>query len=226
MSLRVAASHDLAPALEAFAGELHNDHSLRVQFSFGLNDVLARRVQEGVTSPFDVFVSPEGSYVGRLVSVSRCEDVTRSFMGFVTLVVVTAPGLQRLESVADLRNTRYARIAVVDPNRSSFGRAARQSIASLNMERDLLPRFVVANSARDALDQVRRGAVHAAIVPRAIVTDGDCLAVPQDLHRPIEQVGVVCTRDPSRREAALRMLQYAREGSGKELLEAYGVMFP
>jgi len=39
-------------------------------------------------------------------------------------------------------------------------------------------------------------------------------------------VGVVCARDPARRDAAARFLQYASVGEGRALLEAYGFVFP
>ena len=110
--------------------------------------------------------------------------------------------------------------------RSPFRRAALQVLESLGVQEALSPRLVPVATARQAVALVRSDRAEAAFVPRMLITEGDSLAVPTELHRAIEHVGVVCARDPARREAAGRLLQFARAGSGRGLLEAYGFVFP
>ncbi len=226
VTLRVAVSSDLAPAFEALGGEFTRSESVGVSYSFAPTEALSRQMQEGAASRFDVLVTTDVAHVGRLVSLHRCEDLSRTFAGFATLVVVTAPSAPRADAVQNLTDPRYARVAVMHPERTSFGRATVQVLTSLGIYDALSPRLVFTDSARQTLDELRRGVAQAAIVPRVAVTEGDSLAIPTDLYRPIEQVAVTCTRDRARRDASTRFLQYMREGEGKAVLEAYGFMFP
>ncbi len=226
VTLRVAVGSDLVPAFEALGSEFTRDEGVGVAYEFGASNVLAAQIAEGTASRFDVFVTAETSQVGHLVSVGRCEDLSRTFAGFTTLVLVTSRNAPRADAVQNLSDPRYARIAIMHPERSPYGRAAVQVLNSLGIYDAIASRIMLEDSARTALDRVRTGTVQAAIVPRAVVTEGDSLAIPDDLYRPIEQVAVACTRDAARREAATRLLQYLREGDGKALLTSYGFQFP
>jgi molybdate transport system substrate-binding protein len=225
ITLRVAVSADLAPAFEALGGEFTRSDAVGVTYDFSAPATVAAQITEGNAPRFDVFITTDTSYVGRLVSIGRCEDISRTFAGFATLVLVTAPSISRIDAVQNIAEARFARIAILHPERNAFGRASMQVFNSLGLYETLSPRLVYEDTARAVLDRVRSGSVQAALVPRAIVTEGDSLAIPVDLYRPIEQVAVSCTRDSLRREAATRMLQYLHEGEGKALLESYGFEF-
>jgi molybdate transport system substrate-binding protein len=226
LTLRVAVAADLAPAFEALGAEFTHNESVGVAYTFASSESLSQQMQEGASARFDVLVTPDTSQVGRLVSLRRCEDLSRTFAGFATLVMVTAPGAPRADAVQSLSDLRYGRIAVMNPDASPFGRAAMQVLNSLGLYQTVASRLVFTDTARQSLEMLRANTAQAAIVPRVAVTAGDSLAIPSDLYRPVEQVGVMCARDPARREASTRFLQYLHEGEGKALLEAYGYAFP
>ncbi len=226
VTLRVAAGSDLSPAFEALGGEFTRSESVGIAWEFGTSAALASQLAESSPSRYDVFVTTDTSQVGRLVSLGRCEDLSRTFAGFATLVLVTAPSAPRVDAVQSIADARFTRIALMHPEHGPFGRAAMQVLTSLGIYDAVASRLVFEDSARAVLDRVRAGTVQAAIVPRGIVTEGDSLAIPADLYRAIEQVAVSCTRDAVRHEAAARLLQYLHEGEGKALLEGYGFVFP
>ncbi len=226
VTLRVAVGADLSPAFEALGGEFTRSEAVTITWEFGPTAALASQLAESSPSRFDVFVTTDTSQVGRLVSLGRCEDLSRTFAGFATLVLVTAPGAPRVDAVQSVADARFTRIALMHPEHSPFGRASVQVLSSLGICDSIARRLTFEDSARAVLERVRSGAAQAAIVPRGIVTEGDSLAIPADLYRPIEQVAVSCTRDAARREAATRLLQYLHEGEGKALLEGYGFVFP
>lgn len=226
LTLRVAVAADLAPAFEALGAEFTQSESVGVAYTFASSESLSQQMQEGAAPRFDVLVTPDSSQVGRLVSLRRCEDLSRTFAGFATLVIVTAPNAPRADAVQSLSDLRYGRIAIMNPDASPFGRASVQVLNSIGLYQTVASRLVFVDTARQGLDMLRANAAQAAIVPRVAITEGDSLAIPSDLYRPIEQVGVTCARDPGRREASARFLQYLHEGEGKALLEAYGYAFP
>lgn len=226
VTLRVAIASDLSPAFEALREGFTTESNVGLAYRFAPSDALLQEMQQGTSTPFDVLVTADAAHVGRLVSVGRCEELSRAFAGMASLVIVTSPRAPRIDAVASLADARYAHVAVMNPERSPFGRAAMQVITGLDVYEPLRNRLVYVDTARRALEQVRSGEVDAAIVPRVIVTEGDSLAVPADLYRPVEQVGVACTREAKRREAAGRFLRYLQEGAGRARLEAYGFVFP
>jgi molybdenum ABC transporter molybdate-binding protein len=226
VSIRVAIAPEVTPAFESLGVEFLRSGSVGVTWHPGDPETQARQMRESATGPYDVYVSLDSAAVGGLVAAGRCEDLSRTFAGFATLVVVTAPSAPRLDDVRGLADPRYRRIAVLASERNPFGRATQQVLASLGLQDGLAPRLTRVESARQLVDLVRAGGVEAAFVPRMMITEGDSLAVPPELHQSIEQVGVVCARDPARRDAAARFLQYARAGEGRALLEAYGFVFP
>ncbi len=226
VSIRVAIAPEAAPAFEALGVEFLRAGAVGVTWHPGDPEAQSRQMLESATGPYDVYVSLDPGAVGHLVSAGRCEDLSRSFTGFATLVVVTSPSAPRLDEVRLIADPRYRRIAVIASERSPFRRATLQVLDSLGLQEQLAPRLVPVATARQAIDLVRGGGAEAAFVPRMMITEGDSLAVPTELHRAVEQVGVVCARDPARRDAAARFLQYARAGEGRGLLEAYGFVFP
>jgi molybdenum ABC transporter molybdate-binding protein len=226
ISIRVAIAPEAAPAFEVLGTEFLRTGAVGVTWHPGDPDAQSRQMLESATGPYDVYVSLESGTVGSLVSAGRCDDLSRTFAGFATLVVITSPAAPRLDEVRAIADPRYRRIAVLGSERNPFNRATFQVLASLGLREQLAPRLVRVDTARQAIDLVRGGGAEAAFVPRMMITEGDSLAVPIELHRAIEQVGVVCARDPARRDAAARFLQYARAGDGRGLLEAYGFLFP
>lgn len=226
VTLRVALAPEAAPAFEALGAALRQSGVMAVTWLPGDSEAQARQLLEGAASPFDAYLSFDSGAVGQLVSAGRCEDLSRSFTGFATLVVITAPSAPRLDEVRRIADPRYRRIAVLADARNPFRRATLQVLESLGEQDALAPRLVSVATARQALELVRGDRAEAAFLPRMVITEGDSLAVPIELHRAIEHVGVVCARDPARREAAERFLQFARGGDGRGLLEAYGFVFP
>lgn len=226
VSIRVAIAPEVTPAFEALGVEFLRSGAVGVTWHPGDPEAQARQMRESATGPYDVYVSLDPGTVGGLVSSGRCEDLSRTFAGFATLVVITSPSAPRLEDVRDVAAPPYRRVAVIASEHNPFGRATLQVFASLGLQEAIAPRLVRVEGARQAIDLVRGGGAEAAFVPRMMITEGDSLAVPPELHRAIEQVGVVCARDPARRDAAARFLQYARAGEGRGLLEAYGFVFP
>jgi molybdenum ABC transporter molybdate-binding protein len=223
--VHVAISDNMAPAFRSLTDVIAHTESLAVTYNTDTADMQFARMTSSLTGP-DVFISSNPSLIARLTGTSRCVDSTRSFLGFGSLVLVTSDGVRRAETVQDLSDPRYARVAMADPEQDSFGRAAMQVLNSLAIVQTVGPRIVRTGTSIEALAMVRSRSVQAAIVPRMIVVDGDSLAISTDLHQPVEHVGIVCAKDPAQRNAALRFLQYVREGAGKSALEAYGLVFP
>jgi molybdenum ABC transporter molybdate-binding protein len=224
-TVSVAINDNLAPAFRGLTDSIAHTESLAVTYNTDTADMQFARMIASPTGP-DVFISSNASLIARLTGTNRCVDSSRSFLGFGALVLVTSDGVRRAETVQDLSDLLYARVAVANPEQDPFGRAAMQVLNSLAIMQTVGPRIVRTSSSVEALAMVRARSVQAAIVPRMIVGDGDSLAISSDLHQPIEHLGVVCAKDPAQRNAAIRFLHYVREGAGKSALEAYGLVFP
>ncbi len=224
-TLRIVVAPESLAAMESTTDALARAESIQAAWVSLTPQASSRTLSDGPDAP-DVVVSTDVSVLGRLSSTRRCDEASRTFLGFASLVVITSPDAPRVDAVRDLAGPRFARIGVLDPDVTPSGRATAQVLESLGLTPLMRPRLTRFDAALEAVARVRRGDLDAAIVPRAAVSEGDSLEVPGDLHQPIEQAAIICARSPSRRDAATRALRFLSDGEGRRTLEAWGYSFP
>ena len=117
------------------------------------------------------------------------------------------PSLDLLKS-ADLK-----RLAVANPERAPYGRAAVAALTKLNLYDSLRPRLVTAENIAQTAQFVDSGNADAglisltsALTPR-LAANGSYFVIPRDLYPPIEQ-GAVIVSKTTQRAAAHKLLDY------------------
>ena len=112
-----------------------------------------------------------------------------------------------------LRNPGLKRLAIANPDRAPYGRAAVAALTSLKLYDALKPRLVTAENISQAAQFVDSGNADAglisltsALTPR-LASGGAYFVVPRDLYPPIEQ-GAVIVSNTTQRAAAHKLLDY------------------
>ena len=112
-----------------------------------------------------------------------------------------------------LRSDKLQRLAIADPARAPYGRAALAALNSLKLYESLKPRLVTAQNIAQAAQFIDSGNADAglisltsALTPR-LSSAGSYFVIPRDLYPPIEQ-GVVIISKTSRRTSAHKFLDY------------------
>ena len=112
-----------------------------------------------------------------------------------------------------LRSPRLKRLAVADPDRAPYGRAAVAALTSLKLYDALKPRLVTAENIAQAAQFVDSGNADAGLISLTsaltpqLSSSGSYFVIPRDLYPPIEQGAVIVSKTTQRPEAH-KLLDY------------------
>ena len=179
---------------------------------------LATQIQNG--APFDLFLSADTGYPKRLIAAGLADaagspDSTAPVIyarGTLVLWTRKDSGLPP-PSLELLRSPQLRRLAIANPDRAPYGRAAVAALVSLKLYDTLKPKLVTAENIAQAAQFVDSGNADAglisltsALTPR-LASSGSYFVIPRDLYPPIEQGAVIISKT-TQRAAARRLLDF------------------
>jgi molybdate transport system substrate-binding protein len=165
--ITVSAAISLTDTLTAVA-EAYARTGGSVRFNFGASNVLARQIANG--APVDVFISADEAQMDVAAAAGLLQDGTRVDLLRTQLAVAVPSDRPRtFQSIRDLIDPRYRRIAIGDPAAVPAGVYAKQYLEKEGLWAAMADRFVPTGSVRAALAAVESGAADAAIVYRTDV---------------------------------------------------------
>jgi len=224
--LRVAAASDLAVALPQLV-ELHQRRTDRnVDVIVGSSGLLSRQIAQG--APFDLFFSADAGFADGLVRDGHAQAQDRQVYALGRLVLWSTAAAGAPESLAELAEPRWERIAIANPEHAPYGRAARQALAASGVLGSVSPRLVYGENILHTLALVRSGNAQAGLVALALAAgadDGRWILLDDALHEPLEQVVVILagTQDA---DAARGFLDTVASPEGREILRRLGLVLP
>lgn len=214
--LRVAAAADLEPVLPPILTQFRQATGIRVEATYQASAMLTTQIMNG--APFDVFMSADLSYPKRLIDAGLAEGANGSSAPTTyakgTLVLWTRKGSQLPPPSLDLlRSPALKRLAIANPERAPYGRAAVAALTKLNLYDALKPRLATAENISQAAQFADSGNADAGLIsltsamtPR-MASGGTFFVIPRNLYPPIEQ-GAVIVRTTHQREQARRLLDF------------------
>lgn len=215
--LRIAAAADLEPVLPPILAEFEKTTGIHAEPTFQASAVLTTQIQNG--APFDLFLSADVGYPKRLIDagVADAAGTSDSSTPIVyargTLVLWTRKDSHLTPSLDLLRSPDLKRLAVANPDRAPYGRAAVAALTSLKLYDTLKPKLVTAENISQTAQFVDSGNADAglisltsALTPR-LASSGSYFVIPRDLYPPIDQ-GVVIISKTTQRAQAHKFLDY------------------
>lgn len=210
--LRVAAAADLEPVLPPLLEQFRQATGIRVVATYQASAMLTTQIMNG--APFDVFLSADLGYPKRLINAGLADGPAPITYSKGTLVLWTrkdsafpAPSLDLL------RNPRLKRLAIANPERAPYGRAAVAALQKLSLYDALKSRLATSENIAQAAQFADSGNADAGLIsltsamtPR-LAAAGTYFVIPRDLYPPIEQ-GAVIVRSTHQREQAQRLLDF------------------
>lgn len=211
-TLRVAAAADLEPVLPPILVQFQQSTNIRVQATYQASAVLTTQIMNG--APFDVFLSADLSYPQRLIAAGLADTAGRSAphtpitYAKGTLVLWTRKDSPLSPPSLDtLRSPNLKHLAIANPERAPYGRAAVAALTSLNLYNALKPRLATAENIAQAAQFVDSGNANAGLIsltsalsPR-MASSGSYFIVPRNLYPPIEQGAVIVVKSTQRAAA-------------------------
>lgn len=195
----------------------------RPVFNFSASGALLQQIENG--APVDVFASADQETMDRGAARELLLPASRSNFTRNKLVLIQpANGAIPLRKLADLAQPGVKRIAVCNPATVPAGRYARDALAAGKLWERLTPRFILADTVRQALDYVARGEVDAGFV---FATDA---ANARDKVRVVAEVPtakpaiypIAVVGASKRQSAAAAFIAYVLSPEGQAILARHG----
>ncbi len=226
-TLRLAAAADLEPVLPPILDQFRQSTGIRVETTFQASAMLTTQIMNG--APFDIFLSADLGYPKRLIDGGLADGPAPVTYAKGTLVLWTRKdSALSPPSLGLLRNPALKRLAIANPDRAPYGRAAVAALTRLNLYNDLKPRLVTAENIAQAAQFVDSGNADAGLIsltsamtPR-MATAGSYFVIPRDLYPPIEQGAVIISKSAHRDEAR-KLLNYLLSAPVQALLAKSGL---
>jgi molybdate transport system substrate-binding protein len=222
--LRVAAAADLEPVLPPVLAQFETSTGIHVEATYQASAVLTTQILNG--APFDLFLSADLSFPKRLIDahVADASGVanTAGSTDSSTPIIYAKGTLVLWErkdshlpppSLALLSDPNLKRLAIANPDRAPYGRAAVAALTSLKLYDTLKPRIVTAENIAQTAQFVDSGNADAGLISLTsamttrLTANGTYFVIPRDLYPPIEQGAVIVTAT-SQREAAHKLLDF------------------
>lgn len=203
------------------------DTTIKIVFSFGASNTLARQVEQG--APVDVFASAASNVMDSLDSKGLIIRESRRTFASNSLVVVGGLKSTPITSLNDLSDGRFKRLTVAAPGvpARTYG---EEALRKAGVWDQLIGRFVYGDNVRQVVEYVAGGDADAGVVYQTDATQFKdrvrvIFSVPSNLHRPIVYPIAIVKNGRNRpgAEAFLRVLASAK---GQEILKRYGFPTP
>jgi molybdate transport system substrate-binding protein len=209
--LRVAAAADLEPVLPPILAQFQQATGIHAEATYQASAVLTTQIQNG--APFDLFLSADVGYPKRLIdagladAAGSADSSTPIVYARGTLVLWTRKDSHLTPSLDLLRSPDLKRLAIANPDRAPYGRAAVAALTSLKVYDTLKPKLVTAENISQAAQFVDSGNADAGLIsltsamtPR-LSESGTYFIIPRDLYPPIQQGAVIVSKTTKRLEA-------------------------
>ncbi|MFO0749328.1 MAG: molybdate ABC transporter substrate-binding protein [Myxococcota bacterium] len=183
----------LTDALGELGAAFQAKTGIEVAPTFGASKLLATQINQG--APFDLFMSADVKQIDAVIAEGGCDAGSKALYGRGHLVIWTRDGgVKGAESLAELADARFRRIAIANPDTAPYGAAARAALEKAGLWSELEARIVKGENLRQALQMAESGNADVAIVSRSLAIGSKGVWHPIDdaLHAPIEQALVVC----------------------------------
>lgn len=183
-------------------------------------------------APFDVFLSADTGYPDRLVAEGLGEAGFLYAVGRLVLWAPKSAGLRVAErGMGSLGDPKIIKISMANPALAPYGRAAEAALKHAKLDRLTAGKVVRAENVSQALQFVQSGAAqigftaYSLAMSKELRAGGDFWMVPEELHLPLLQSGVVIPWSKNRR-AATALREFILSHDGRVILERHGFGAP
>ena len=226
--LRVAAAADLAVAFGEVGAEFEKSSGKKVEFSFGSTGLLAKQIAEG--APYDVLAAANMTYVDDVVRANACDGSTKRLYARGRIVLWASDRATLPATLEGLRDPKYTKVALANPEHAPYGLAAQQAMAKSGIWADLRPRAVYGENVQATMMFAQSGNAEIAIVALSLAVNagGGYLPIDAELHAPLDQAMVVCKGGAGggKPNEARAFIEFVTSEPGHAIMRKYGFLLP
>ena len=229
--LLVAAASDLTHSVDELgAAFVQAVPGAQIRFTTGASGNLFAQITHG--APFDVFLSADLIYPGRLASDGAADgaSLTTYAIGRLALWSLDAR-LDLTQGLRVLNDPRLTRVAIANPDIAPYGKAARAALQAHGVWDAVKGKLAMGENISQTAQFVQTGNAQIGVVSYATVLApkmkgvGSYYLVPETGLAPIEQ-GAIITRHGKANPLAPRFMQFLRSPPARAILLRHGFTLP
>jgi molybdate transport system substrate-binding protein len=229
--IRIAAAADLKFAMGELSETFEKQTGMKVNVTYGASGNFFSQLQNG--APFDLFFSADIEYPRKLEAAGLTEPVTVCKYAIGRIVIWTPADAQvdvTKEGWNALLDASVEKIAIANPERAPYGRAAVAALQKARIYESVKPKLVYGENISQAAQFVQSGNAQAGIVAKSLAVSpamrgGKRWEIPAEMHPALEQ-GAVILKDAKNKDAARAFLEFVKSDSGRATLSKYGFEIP
>ena len=194
--VNVAAAADMQPVFEVAGPIFEQKTGLKLKVAYGSSATLSQQLQNG--SPADIFFSADFYFAEQVVSANLTDSKQPEPYAKGLLVLWTRKNSRfKPLSIDDLSRKDLTKVAVADPNRAPYGRAAYSALTKMNFLPNVQPHIVQAESVAQAAQFALSGNAELAIISETIAmspkyrNEGTFVLFPLTQYPDIRQCAVI-----------------------------------
>ena len=230
--LRIAAAADLQPVLPPILEQFQQSTGIHAEATYQASAALTTQIQNG--APFDLFLSADLGFPKRLIdggiaTGGAANPAAPANYARGTLVLWTRTDSKWSKpSLATLSDPSLHRLAIANPERAPYGRAAMAALTSLRLVESIKPKLVTAENISQAAQFAETGNADAGLISMTsartahLASIGSYFVIPRDLYPPIEQGAAIVSKS-AQRENAQRFLEFLLSPSIQQQLATSGL---
>lgn len=223
---KIAAAADLALAFEEVGAAYAKVSGVKPVFTFGSTGLLAKQLEHG--APFDGFAAANISFVDQVVAAGACDGGTKSLYARGRIVVWTKAGADLPARLEDVKDPKFSKIAIANPEHAPYGKAAKEALERAGVWPAVSSRIVFGENVQQTLSFAQTGNAEVAIVALSlaiVAKDGSYLSIDPSLHAPLDQALVACNRGTAK-EAGKSFGDFVSSPEGRAIMKRYGFLLP
>ncbi len=223
-AVKLAVAADFAEVAELLGSDFTARTGITVSVTSDSSGALTSQIRSG--AEFDVFLSANTGFPLQLIEEGLAvpEPVVYAIG---TLALFSRDRDLSTDAISLLASGAFPRLAVADPEKAPYGRAAIQTLESLGLLDQLEETLVFAENVGKALELVETGMADAGFVAFPDLGGNQARAwlVPARMHEPIEQAAVVLSNAPDR-DSADRWMDYLISDPARLIIKDAGYRLP
>ena len=221
--LLVFAATSLTDAMTEASAEFEATSGVKVEVSFGPSRALAQQIASG--APADLYFAagqPPMDFLAENGHVSE-DGIVRLLSN--KIVLITGQDAPSVDSVDELSDAGFERIAMPDPEIAPAGNYTRAALRNLGLWERMQPRIVFANDVRATLSYVQTGNADAGFLYQTDAATADDVVVldivPTDSYPDVVYPAAV-VQGAENEEGAAAMLEFLASDAAREIFRKHG----
>lgn len=217
----------MQPVFEAAGPVFERQTGLKLKVSYGSSATLSQQLQNGLAA--DIFFSADFYFAEQVVTSNLTE--TRQPEPYAQGVLVLWTGNNsrfKPLSLEDLYRKDLKSVAVADPDRAPYGRAAIAALKHMKLYENVGPHIVQAESVGQAAQFALSGNAELAIISQTLAvspryrSQGSFVLFPQSQYPDIRQCAVILKAGKNR-DGAHRLLNFMLSDQVQQNLTKLGL---